>query len=240
MPLGTKGGLIIVKDGKLAENCECCPSGCCGNGESLSSLSASVTITWTYNTNPSGSFAQRTCWPINSTTQTQFATWDQVMPTNIPGGTGPCSKGFVDSSLTGGPANQTAGSFLSLARNIPPYTTISIAPVAGICQLSFYTAWANPGCSDNNAPLQIPFMTWEYNGPGTYLLTYHVWSAFRVNPFRPDDPSLENLLLVLSRNSLSATSPPTNVFFNPDGSSTLPPGHTWYMTATANVSVSLV
>jgi hypothetical protein len=218
----------------------CCKSGCCGNGESLASLSASVTITWTYNTNPSGRFSQRTCWPVDSTTKTQFATWDQLLPTNITGDTGPCSKAFLDSSLTGGPPNQTAGSSLPLARSIPPYTNIAIAPVAGICELSFYTAWANPGCPDDNVPLQIPFMTWAYTGPGTYTLTYYVWSMFRVNPFRPDDQSLDNLLLQLSRNSLSATSPPPNVFINPDGSSTLPPGHTWYITATANVSVSLV
>jgi len=38
MPLGTKGGSIIVKDGKVAENCRCCKPDC-------NSIGASVTLT---------------------------------------------------------------------------------------------------------------------------------------------------------------------------------------------------
>jgi hypothetical protein len=154
------------------------------------------------------------------------------MPTNITGDTGPCSKAFLDSSLTAGPPNQTAGSSLQLVGNIPPYTNISIAAVGGLCQLSFYTSWANPGCSDDNRPLQIPFMTWAYTGPGTYTLTYYVWSLFR-NRTNPNGTDYEDVLLRLSRNSLSAIAPPGDI-------ATVPGFDNWYITATASVSVTLV
>ena len=226
MPLATKNGSVIVKDGLLAENCGCCQTGCCGNGESLADLSASVSITWTHNTNPSAEREEsRRCWPVSIGTRTTFATWDVLVPTNDTGDTGPCTKLFLD--LGSGLANSgtlgPVGQFL--------YTNIAIAPVAGSCQLSFFTTWSSPGCSANNLPLRIPFMTWGYVGPGTYTLTYYVWSLFERTTF---DATYTEFTLRLkdSKNSLSATIPPSDY--------TIPSHWFWSMTATANVVVQLV
>jgi hypothetical protein len=225
MPLATKNNAIIVKDGKLAESCGCCESGCCGGGESLASLSASVSITWTYNTNPSGlGFLDRNCWPVPTGTRTTFATWDDVVPTDHIGDTGPCTKAFLDNGLANSGTNGPVGRFV--------YTNIAIAPVAGSCQLSFFTTWSNAGCVGNNRPLQIPFMTWTYTGPGTYTLTYYVWSLFR-NRTNPNVTDFEDVLLRESVNSLSAIAPPADI-------PVVPGFDNWYRTATANVVVELV
>jgi hypothetical protein len=55
MPLATKNGLLIVKDGSIAENCGCCASGwyCCMDSKCVSdaikSVSASITASdWSY------------------------------------------------------------------------------------------------------------------------------------------------------------------------------------------------